>query len=155
MTATTADVRRMHAIYKRLRAADVKVVLVPGWDERGRPQSFQPLAVVDHHDASTRKAGEWGALGIITHGRAGIPAPLSQFQGARCLDGIPKVAIVAAGRANHAGFGGPWRGIPRDSGNRYAYGVEWANDGRGEPYTDAAVYAKNHLFAAVLEVVTT
>jgi hypothetical protein len=30
--------------------------------------------------------------------------------------------------------------------------AEWANDGLGEPYTDAAHYAHDALFRAVLEV---
>jgi hypothetical protein len=155
MSATTADVRRMHAIIARVRKRDVEVRLVDGWEDRGRPMTFDPRHIVDHHDASTTKAGEWGSLGVITLGRPGIPGPLSQFQIARCLK-VPQLAVVAAGRANHAGVGGPLTvdgiKIPRDSANRYAYGAEKANNGLGEPYTEAADYATDVLFASVLEV---
>lgn len=158
MSATTADVKRMRAIITRIRARDVHVVLVGGWEDRGRPMAFDPRTVFDHHDASSRKAGEWGTLGVITVGRPaeGIPGPLSQLQIARCLV-RPQVAVVAAGRCNGGGTGGPYRAggfvIPRDSANRYAIHVEKANNGLGEPHTAAADYTADVVFASVLEVV--
>jgi hypothetical protein len=156
--ADEGDRRRIQAIIDFARRNfDVHVVEVPGWQTRGATWPRVPVGIIDHHDASSRKSGEWGALGIIRDGRTGIPGPLSQFQGARCLDGVPRFAVVAAGRANHAGKGGPYRfpdglTVPKDSGNSWLYGAEWANDGVGEPYTDAAHYAHDALFRAVLEV---
>ncbi len=156
--ADDGDRRRLRAIIDRCRRDyDLDVVELPGCMERGATWARVPVGLVDHHDASSRKSGEWGALGVIRDGRAGVPGPLSQFQGARCLDGRPKVAAVAAGRANHAGLGGPYRFpdglvVPKDSGNAWLYGVEWANDGLGEPYTVAAHYAHDALFRTVLEV---
>lgn len=155
MSATSADVRRMRAIVARIRKTDVRLRLVDGWESRGRPLLFAPRAVLDHHDASTIKSGEWGSLGVITRGRDGIPGPLAQFQVARSLV-VPQVAIVAAGRANHGGTGGPLKvggiTIPKDSANAYAYGVEKANNGIDEAGTEAHHYAADVLFAAILEV---
>ena len=156
--ASDADARRMRAIIDTARRDyGIAVTEVPGWETLGATWSRTPAGIVDHHDASSRKAGEWGALGVIRYGRAGIPAPLAQFQIARCLDGVPKFAVVAAGRANHAGLGGPYRfpdglTIPADVGNAWLYGAEAAHDGLGEPYTAAAHYTHDALFRSVLEV---
>jgi hypothetical protein len=153
---SAADVRRMEAIVARMKRFDVRIRYIDGWRDRGRPYTFTPRGILDHHDASSTNSGTWGALGIIVAGRTGIPGPLSQFQIARGDE--PQVAIVAAGRANHAGTGGgPGRlpaGIPKDSGNAYLFGAEKANNGVGEPYSAATLYAAKSLFVAVLEVVT-
>jgi hypothetical protein len=155
---STADVRRIRAIadYARREFA-VAVTELPGYDTLGATWARTPVGLVVHHDASSRKAGEWGALGIIRYGRDGIPAPLANFQIGRCLDNVPRFAVVAAGRANHAGIGGPYRfpdglTVPRDVANAWMYGSESANDGLGEPYTAAAHYTRDALARAVLEV---
>lgn len=153
--ATKSDVDRMRVIGARLLAAGVEILWVPGWEGRGKDWTRIPVGVADHHDASTIKSGEWGALGIIRDGRGGtdpVPGPLAQFQVARCRDGRPRVAIVAAGRANHAGKGGPLWTIPRDGGNAWLYGVECANNGTGEPYTAAAVSARTAVLRAARDV---
>lgn len=149
---SSADVTRMRDIVARLRAAGGEVLEVPGWATRGADWARVPRGIIDHHDASTRKSGEWGALGVIRDGRPDVPGPLSQFQIARCLDGVARVAVVAAGRANHAGKGGPLLGAPRDAGNSWLYGAEAANDGVGEPYTEAAHRAHDLLFRVVIDV---
>lgn len=114
-----------------------------GWQTRGDTWSRLPTRIIDHHDASSRKSGEWGALAMIHDGN------LSQFQVARCLDGRAKLAVIACGRSPHAGYGGPWAEVPKDSMNYWGYGAEKANDGLGEPYTSAAHYATDALFYAV------
>lgn len=152
--ADDGDRRRMQAIIDRCRRDyHLNVVEFGGWETLGATWARVPVGIVDHHDASSRKSGEWGAIGIIRYGRDGLPPPLSQFQIPRCLTSIPTVGIVAAGRANHAGRGGPAFGVvPRDQGNSWLYGAECANDGVGEPYTAAAHYAHDALFRVVLEV---
>lgn len=156
--ASSADVARMQAILDHLRREyDITIREVPGWQTRGATWSRTPAGLVVHHDASSRKAGEWGALGIITYGRDGIPPPLAQFQIGRCADNMPRLAVVAAGRANHAGRGGPYRfpdglTIPADSANAWLFGTEAANDGVGEPYTAAAHYTRDALARTLLDV---
>ncbi len=160
MPATTEDVRRMQAVIAYLRRNGIKVAEIAGWQARGTGLAFTPRGFVCHWDASTRKAGEWGSLGIIVRGRGGaspVPGPLAQTQVPRCLDGVPAVGIVAAGRANQAGRGGPYRPpggivIPRDAANRYTYGSEHANDGVGEPVTPASLYAYQMLALAYRDV---
>lgn len=151
--ADARDVARMAAIIDRCRRSyGVEVLEVPGWQVRGATWARVPVGIVDHHDASTRKSGEWGALGVVVKGRPDVPPPLSQFQVARCLDGRPRLAVVAAGRANHAGKGGPMWAIPRDGANGWVLGAECANDGTAEPYTPAAHHAHDALFRAAADV---
>jgi hypothetical protein len=154
--ADDGDRRRMQKIGDLLTSWQVQVRWMPGWETRGLTWARVPVGIIDHHDAASIKSGEWGALGIVVDGRSDVPGPLAQFQRARCLDGVPKVAIVAAGRANHAGLGGPLDVggvvLPKDNANAWMYGSEWANDGLGEPITDAASYTSDALFRAVLEV---
>jgi hypothetical protein len=149
---TAADVSRIQAIGARLLAAGVEILWVPGWETRGAAWTRNPIGIVVHHDASSRKSGEWGSLGVIRDGRSDVPPPLSQFQVGRGLDGRPRVAVVAAGRANHAGKGGPMLGIPADSANSWMLGTEVANDGVGEPYTAANLSARLALVRAAAAV---
>lgn len=122
-----ADINRAQRAVDLMRQRGLKVSTVNGWEQRGRSGTFNPQAVIEHHDASTRRSGNWGALPIIISGRAGIPGPLSQWQVAR--DG--HWMLVASGVANHAGTGG-FRGLV---GNSQVWGVEVANDGVGEEYS--------------------
>lgn len=148
--ASAADVARMQAIIDLLRLWQVVVREMSGWQTRGLTWARVPVGIIDHHDAATIKSGEWGALGdIVTNNKA-------QFQVARGLDGVPKVAICAAGRSNHAGVGS-WRFpdglvVPTNDGNAWLYGAEKVNNGLGERATEAADYAADALFRAVLEV---
>lgn len=148
VSASSANVKQMRAAMALIRRADVVIREMSGWTSRGRSWDFGPWrGAVIHHDASTRKAGEWGSLGYIL---SGSPiAPLSQLQGARCLDGVPKVAIVAAGGCNHAGKG--YHSAVGNRGNSLLCGVEWAGT-TGETYTSAALHARRVVLAALLEV---
>ena len=65
--------------------------------------------------------------------------------------------MLAAGRCNHAGVGGPYRlpdglVVPANDGNRWLYGIEKANNGLGELATEAHDYAADAVFRALLEV---
>lgn len=122
-----ADVRRTVQAINLMRSRGLVVHEVDGWQRRGRPGTFRPSGVVEHHDASSTKAGNWGALPIIISGRPGIPGPLSQWQVARNGEWM----VVAAGIANHAGSGG-FKGL---AGNSLVWGVEVANNGVNEEYS--------------------
>lgn len=146
------DVARMKRIAARIQARGVRVKWVAGWDKRGGTFPVVPNASFIHHDASNSRSGTWGALGIITNGRGGerpVPGPLSQFQGAR--GNISEVAIVAAGIANHAGTGGPLKGLPQNNANRETYGMEVANNGVGEKYSSATLYTIQVVQASIAE----
>lgn len=99
---------------------------ISGYEQRGS-SFFDPKLVVAHHDASSIKSGNNGALNMIIHGGRDFPGPYGNFQ--LCRNGF--LWVVAAGRANHAGSGS-WKGY---SGNSTAWGIEAANNGIGEPWS--------------------
>jgi hypothetical protein len=72
-----------------------------------------------HHDASPAGETSNGA-DVIINGRPGLEGPLSQLW----LDYDGRWHVIAAGRASHAGEGGPWGVIAHDQGNRDAIGIE-------------------------------
>lgn len=130
-----------------LRRNGIEVSKVKEWRTRAYPGTFQPRAVMFHHTASNKTAGNAPALGIVTSGRSDLPGPLCQFLVAR--DGT--VFFVASGRANHAGEGGPLKGIPKDSGNAYTIGIECENDGLGERWSNKQLNAIAVLCALLLK----
>lgn len=111
-----------------LRTAGLSVFVHAGWQDRGRPGTFTPRAVMIHHDASA--VGPSPTLDdYIIKGRpeSGTPGPLSQLWvclGCKGEHAVGTWHVLAAGRANHAGTGAGWGVVPKDSGNTYAYGVE-------------------------------
>ena len=121
---------RWSGLAQELKGLGIEVKAVEGWKGRGLDYPFDPDGAFNHHTGSNKKSGNVPSLGICTHGRSGIPGPLCQIVLAR--NGT--VFLVAQNRANHAGTGGPWRWVPRDSGNTFAIGIEWENDGVGEKY---------------------
>lgn len=134
-----------------LRGSGLVVKEVKGWRTRGRPTSFDPRGVVFHHTASNRNSGARPALGTVLNGRqladgTALPGPLCNILVGR--DNV--LYLVAAGRANHAGLGGPWQSIPVDSGNKYMVGVEVENDGVGEPFEKELLHVCEVAFATLL-----
>jgi len=124
----------------------LKVQEKEGWRHRGRPYNFYPKAIIAHHTASGKDSGNFASESIVTFGRSDLPGPLCQFLLGR--DGTVK--LIAAGYANHAGYGGPRAGIPENMGNTYSYGIEAENNGIGEPWTQAQLNAYYRLCAALL-----
>lgn len=119
---------------------------VKAWKRAGRPYTFAPVGVVFHHTASNPDRGPAPALGTVTNGRSDLPGPLCNVLVAR--DGT--VYCVAAGYANHAGLGGPFKSVPLDSGNRYLAGVEVENDGVGERWPEELLDTCAVVFATLL-----
>jgi len=155
-----SNISAMRAIASTLTRQGITPVFFTGWDTVDAGGVFEPHGLVEHWDASSRLSGEWGAISTIRFGRGGaspVPGPLAQFQVARALDGKPKVGIVTAGRANHAGLGGPrtlGNGfvLPKDNANRYMYGQESAWAGPTENPTQYFWEAVYGLAYAVREV---
>lgn len=109
-----------------LRSAGLKVVELDGWRTRGR--TFVPKGIVWHHTATSVKASDSNVDRLLRDGRPDLAGPLSQLGLRR--DGT--FVVVAAGRANHNGYG-TW-------GND-SIGIEAYNDGVGEPWPLAQVDA--------------
>lgn len=135
-----------------LRAEGLKVGLVAGWETRGSDDfdGLDPEGILWHHTASSKAWGTRPALGIVTFGRSDLPGPLAQLLTPRDGDAVD-VIVVASGRANHAGFGGPWSTVPADSGNKYTIGNEVENDGVGEVWSPGIIDRCQRINAAVLK----
>lgn len=115
-----------------LKDAGLKVGLVAGWDTRGSADfdGTTPEGIMYHHTASLPSWGTHPALGICTNGRSDLPGPLCNILTPRTGDAFD-VYVVASGRANHAGYGGPLGTVPVNSGNKYYLGDEVENAGTG------------------------
>lgn len=140
------DVEWTLLLVRHLRANGVTVKFVQGWRTRG--SSYAPRGQMEHHTASNPLGGNAPALGIVTNGRSDLPGPLAQTLTAR--NGT--VYIVAKGRANHAGTGGPRSGIPQNSGNSFLRGNEAENSGVGERWSKKQVDAMVTLDAVTLKL---
>ena len=125
-----------------LRNAGVPCEGYAGWENRSRSTGgFSGLyGIVCHHTASnTSPAND------LNYMVTGPDNPISNG----LLDRTGKFTVIAGGASNHAGKGGgssggggqPWvtsRGtVPGDSANSYAFGIEAANAGTGEPWSEA------------------
>lgn len=141
-----AQKMRNDGLLVHLRRWGLKVEAKDGWRYRGRPYNFYPRAIIAHHTASNRNAGNFASESTVTYGRPGLQGPLCHFLLGR--DGTVKV--IAAGYANHAGYGGPKAGIPANQANTYAIGIEAENDGLGEPWSKAQLLAYYRLCASLL-----
>lgn len=142
MVATSKHI----GLVAHLRRWGLNVEEIEGWRHKGRPYNFYPRAIMPHHTASSSESGNFGSEGTVVNGRPGLPGPLCQFLLGR--DGT--VRLVAAGYANHAGYGGPRAGIPENMGNTYSYGIEAENNGLGEPWSKKQLNAYYRLCAALL-----
>jgi peptidoglycan hydrolase-like protein with peptidoglycan-binding domain len=116
-----------------LKNAGLKVALVPGWEDRGYPDSSGNknvgtiFGVICHH-TGVNSDKNMPTLNSLVNGRKAepglkaIPGPLAQLGLGR--DGT--YYVVAAGRCNHAG-GGIWQGLT--NGNSNFIGIEAENRG--------------------------
>jgi hypothetical protein len=111
---------------KRLRADGLPVVECSGWTSRGS-SSFSPMGLVRHHTAgASPAAGKTPSLQTCIYGRPDLDGPLCNIY---CSFGAaPKIYVVAAGRANHAGEpdGGSYKGM---TGNTTSWGFEIEHEG--------------------------
>jgi hypothetical protein len=128
-----------------LKAAGLKVALVPGWESRGRGEAGPTLGVLCHHTAGPLK-GNMPSLNLLINGRPDLPGPLAQVGLGR--DGT--FFVIAAGRCNHAGAGN-WKGVT--AGNTNLIGIEAENTGlpNDSPWPDVQMDAYHRGAAAILK----
>ena len=92
-------------------ARGLKVKYSSGWQDRGRPYSFNPtVGGITHHTASPTDIDS-----VLINGRSDLPGPLCNW--ALHADGT--WVAIAAGYANHAG-----ESLPGAPTNGTGYGVE-------------------------------
>lgn len=136
-----------------------RLVLVEGWETRGRPSdAYAPTGVLEHHTACMTKVGHDPAncLSGILAGNSVAPGPISQLLGTWTPLGVkwngqnpdPRILVVAAGRSNHAGAGVyPW-GAP--SGNGSSIGIEWCGPPSAGSWPDIVIELRERVTAAIL-----
>jgi hypothetical protein len=126
--------RRLHDLPAILRKAGLKVVEVPGWETRSRPEwtgGFDPVGNLWHHtgakDTNPLSLEDDFAYArwLAEVGRSDLPAPLCQLSVGR--NGT--VYVCAAGRGNHAGRAKASGPVPAGDGNALYLGWECQNTG--------------------------
>lgn len=96
MPGNPAVASRMKRIAAEMRRRGLTVEAMAGWETRGRSATMDPGAVLCHHTGVDHDADR-----VLRDGRSDLVGPLANF--ALHLDGT--WALVASGRANHAGVG--------------------------------------------------
>ena len=133
-----------------MRAVGLVVIEVDGWERRGRQNnsgySLVPTTVMNHHTASDTSAEN--DVNYMTF-NADV-APLANLYIARNGD----VHVMAGGPTNTNGEGeDTWGGgVPEDSMNSYAVGIEMGNTGVGEEWTQIQMNAALVVNAALCHV---
>lgn len=135
-----------------------RLVEVSGWQTRGRPPaqfSFAPSGVIEHHTACFAKVGHdpQTCMNGILNGHSDVPGPIAQLLITWTPLGVkytgsnlaPKVYLVAAGRANHAGTGVYSWGAP--SGNGSSLGIEVCGP---STWPDEVIELRERTTAAIL-----
>jgi hypothetical protein len=134
-----------------LSAAGLHVVTHPGWETRGKEMEAVE-GVFAHHTASPPNSTLATNLSVVTNGTNGTPGPIAQVLFWRNGD----AHVVASGKANHGGAGGPWGWLPYSPpgqlsiANARTIGFECVNSGVGEPWSLELVEALLTGMAAVL-----
>ena len=144
---------------KALRAEDVKVSERSGWrtHSRNHKGKWGPVhGVMIHHTVSS---GDDASVALCYNGHSALPGPLCHGVGRN--DGT--VALVSAGRANHAGLGDddvlraviaetslPAPNEANTDGNARFYGLEIINLGDNKDTYTRAQYRAAVLWAAAL-----
>lgn len=92
---------------ERARQLGATVDFEPGWDTRGNGSAANYEGAIVHHTASPSSAARpFPTRGILINGRAGLPGPLCNVAGPWCPDGAPRLVVISARPANHAGASG-------------------------------------------------
>lgn len=139
-----------------------RLIVDPGWETRGRPSAqfnFLPTGIIEHHTACMCRVGHDPAT-CLAYNKVGripeAPGPISQLLGTWTAPGTkwngsnpdPRIILVAAGRANHAGVGAyPW-GAP--AGNGSALGIEWCGPSETYAWPDVVIELRERVTAAIL-----
>lgn len=144
----TDDLRNLPVLLTALNAPFEEV---DGWKSR----TIDPNAswdcewVIDHHTANPTAHGHESLNWLVNGGLAGVRAPYAHALVGR----EPKIFLIAAGRANHAGLGGPFLTVPKDSMNSRGYGIEVEAPGRELDFAPGQFELMCKLNAAVLWIV--
>jgi N-acetylmuramoyl-L-alanine amidase len=144
----TDDLRNLPVL---LRALNASFEEVENWKTRKieGDRVWDCEWVVNHHTANPHASGHESLNWLTYGGLPGVSPPYSHALVGR----EPKIFLIAAGRANHAGRGGPFKNVPKDSMNAYSYGIEVEAPGRALDFAPGQFELMCKLNAAVLWIV--
>jgi hypothetical protein len=92
------------AEWRRLGA---EVTFEPGWERRGNGQSARYEGGIVHHTASFSSfTNPFPTRSLLINGRSDLPGPIANVGGPVCPVDRPRLHIIAAHPANHAGASG-------------------------------------------------
>jgi hypothetical protein len=135
----------------RMRAAGHRVVLIPGWEDRGQGAMDAYQTLTNHHTAGSL-SGPAPSLNVVTFGRSDLRGLLSQIFSSREWQGAkPTAYICGSGVAWQAGVSA-WNGWT--SLNYRGAGWEHENTGTGEPWKPSELEMSltgNLIFTEVFE----
>lgn len=139
---------RLRGLLKALRRGRIKDLKAQdNWRKRGSATFVKARGILLHHTASSRQGGDLASLGTVVNGRPDLPGPLCHI----LIGRSGQVRIIASGRANHAGYGGPFGWVPENLGNSFLIGIEIENNGVGEPYSEEQMDAVLEVCVALLK----
>jgi len=134
-------------------------------NEKGTPNF---AGVLNHHTVSNANGGAYPSKSICQNGRGGshpVPGPLCNILGAR---GGGSIGVISSKVANHAGRGDPdvlrrvRAGVPPKArpgpdqsnagGGTGFIGIEWENNGTGEPWSAQMINTMVRVNAALCDI---
>lgn len=125
-----------------------RLIVVKGWESRGRDPGVPLWGVTNHHTADSTRMSPQTSLSVLLNGNSVAPGPIAHLLISRPWQGVgPRAHLVAAGRCNHRGEG---RDEDGGTGNGRAIGVEIMNNGAGEWYPDEQVELAARVEACIL-----
>lgn len=96
---------------------------------------FTPQYVLEHHTAGTN------SLANIEYGGAYHPIPKANF----LIDKKGVVYVVSAFKTYHAGYGGPYKNVPKNDMNTYSFGIEVESLGQVQDFTPEQIESVSRL----------
>jgi len=96
-------------VVARMRAIEPRLVVSyePGWETRGNGTSANYEGALVHHTASASSlANPFPTQRVLRDGRPDLSGPLCNFAGPACTVDAPRLHVMSANPANHAGASG-------------------------------------------------
>lgn len=129
-----------------LKGAGLPVEVAPDFLTWARPYTMDLWGLIWHHTASGINSSRQTNINVVHNGNSTAPGPIAQVLSCREQ---PRLYLVSAGYCNHAGKGYWPRGT--DTGNKTGIGIEWVNNGVGEPAHPESVEVTARAIAAIFE----
>lgn len=96
--------RELAAEWRRLGA---EVTFEPGWETRSNGYAADYEGAIVHHTAvASSQTNPFPARRLLVEGRSDLPGPLCNSAGPWCPPDAPRIHVIAANPANHAGASG-------------------------------------------------